>query len=202
MGGFGPVPLPLALMTRYCTRNWDNLLRLSRDYQAQGKHRLGYLPATQFLFPPARALSDAQRPSARSSSRCLSCATSTIWIRVRPSRDNSTRSSWPTAFTRAFAVGNPREFTQAERVKSRRSAEVCNRTHQELHHPLELSLSYARQNRKESAVTPRRRDHLRRTQSATHSPMSWAHINMLGEYDFSDEKLKDSLGILPLKSAA
>jgi len=37
---------------------------------------------------------------------------------------------------------------------------------------------------------------------ATHSPMSWAHINMLGEYDFSDEKLKDTLGILPLKSAA
>ncbi len=37
---------------------------------------------------------------------------------------------------------------------------------------------------------------------ATHSPMSWAHINMLGEYDFSDEKLRDSIGILPLKSAA
>ena len=27
-------------------------------------------------------------------------------------------------------------------------------------------------------------------------------INMLGEYDFSDEKLRDSVGILPLKSAA
>ncbi len=26
--------------------------------------------------------------------------------------------------------------------------------------------------------------------------MSWAHINMLGEYDFSDEKLRDSVGIL------
>ena len=37
---------------------------------------------------------------------------------------------------------------------------------------------------------------------AVHSPMSWAHINMLGEYDFSDEKLRDSVGILPLKSAA
>ena len=37
---------------------------------------------------------------------------------------------------------------------------------------------------------------------ASHSPMSWAHINMLGEYDSSDEKLKDSVGILPLKSAA
>ncbi len=41
-----------------------------------------------------------------------------------------------------------------------------------------------------------------RSTIATHSPMSWAHINMLGEYDFSDEKLRDSLGILPPKSAA
>ena len=45
------------------------------------------------------------------------------------------------------------------------------------------------------------REHLRRLVS-THSPISWAHINMLGEYDFSDEKLCDSVGILPLKSAA
>lgn len=35
-----------------------------------------------------------------------------------------------------------------------------------------------------------------------HSPMTWAHINMLGEYDFSEEKLKDSVGILPLKLVA
>ncbi|WP_374847593.1 hypothetical protein [Brucella thiophenivorans] len=32
-----------------------------------------------------------------------------------------------------------------------------------------------------------------------HSPQSWAHINMLGEYDFSDKTLADSFGILPLK---
>jgi hypothetical protein len=32
--------------------------------------------------------------------------------------------------------------------------------------------------------------------------MSWAHINMLGEYDFSEEKLHDTLGILPPKKAA
>ncbi|MDE0363727.1 MAG: hypothetical protein OXI74_21325 [Rhodospirillaceae bacterium] len=37
---------------------------------------------------------------------------------------------------------------------------------------------------------------------AARSPMSWAHVNMLGEYDFSDEKLKDSIGILPPKPAA
>jgi len=30
---------------------------------------------------------------------------------------------------------------------------------------------------------------------SNHSPMSWAHINLLGEYDFSDENLKDSVGI-------
>lgn len=34
---------------------------------------------------------------------------------------------------------------------------------------------------------------------ATHSPMTWAHVNLLGEYDFSEEKLRDSVGILPLK---
>jgi hypothetical protein len=37
---------------------------------------------------------------------------------------------------------------------------------------------------------------------STYSPMSWAHINMLGEYDFSEEKLKDTLGILPPKKVA
>jgi len=37
---------------------------------------------------------------------------------------------------------------------------------------------------------------------AAPSLMAWAHINMLGEYDFSDEKLRDSVGILPLESAA
>ena len=37
---------------------------------------------------------------------------------------------------------------------------------------------------------------------AQHAPAAWAHINMLGEYDFSDEKLRYALGILPLKSGA
>jgi hypothetical protein len=35
-----------------------------------------------------------------------------------------------------------------------------------------------------------------------HSLISWAHINMLGLYDFSEETLKDSVRILPLKIAA
>ena len=31
------------------------------------------------------------------------------------------------------------------------------------------------------------------------SVIPWQHINLLGEYDFSDEKLRDSLGIRPPK---
>ena len=29
------------------------------------------------------------------------------------------------------------------------------------------------------------------------SVIPWQHINLLGEYDFSDEKLRDSVGIRP-----
>jgi hypothetical protein len=36
----------------------------------------------------------------------------------------------------------------------------------------------------------------------TCSLQSWAHSNMLGEYDFSDDKLVDTFGILPLKFGA
>ena len=37
---------------------------------------------------------------------------------------------------------------------------------------------------------------------ATHSPQSWSGINMLGEFDFSDEKLQDTTGVLPPKKQA
>ncbi|WP_032112541.1 Tn3 family transposase [Candidatus Paracaedibacter symbiosus] len=40
------------------------------------------------------------------------------------------------------------------------------------------------------------------TAISTHSVMSWAHVNMLGEYDFSDEKLSDSFNICPQKLRA
>ena len=48
--------------------------------------------------------------------------------------------------------------------------------------------------------TKEAKDHLL-TAITTHSVISWAHINLLGEYDFSDEKLQDSVGILPPKLA-
>ena len=100
-------------------------------------------------------------------------------------------------FTRAVAVGNPREFTQTEK-EEQEIAEACNRliknsiicwNYLYLAHQLE------------KAPDEETKENLHRT-IAAHAPMAWAHINMLGEYDFSDHKLRDALGILPLKSAA
>jgi hypothetical protein len=38
-----------------------------------------------------------------------------------------------------------------------------------------------------------------RAAAANHSLISWGHINLLEEYDFSDQKLRDSVGIPPPK---
>lgn len=41
-----------------------------------------------------------------------------------------------------------------------------------------------------------------KTSIVTHSVVSWRHLILLGEYDFSDEKLQDNVGILSPKLAA
>lgn len=100
-------------------------------------------------------------------------------------------------FTRAVAVGNPREFSQTEK-EEQEIAEACNR----LIKNSIICWNYlylARQIGK--APDAEAKEKLLRL-IAAHSPMSWAHINMLGEYDFSEEKLRDTLGILPPKKAA
>ncbi len=100
-------------------------------------------------------------------------------------------------FTRAVAVGNPREFTQAEK-EEQEIAEACNR----LIKNCIICWNYLYLARQlEKAPDAETKENLRRAIIA-HAAMAWAHINMLGEYDFSDEKLRDTLGILPLKSAA
>ncbi|MFV0475396.1 MAG: Tn3 family transposase [Pikeienuella sp.] len=100
-------------------------------------------------------------------------------------------------FTRAVAVGNPREFTQSEK-EEQEIAEACNR----LIKNCIICWNYLYLARRiEKTDDAEAREALLRL-IAVHSPMAWAHINMLGEYDFSDEKLRDSVGILPLKSAA
>ena len=100
-------------------------------------------------------------------------------------------------FTRAIAVGSPREYIHAEK-EEQEIAESCNRLIKNAiicWNYLYLSQKLA------TAENDNSRQILLRAIS-THSPMSWAHINLLGEYDFSDEKLKDSFGIKPPKMAA
>ena len=100
-------------------------------------------------------------------------------------------------FTRAVAVGNPREYTQAEK-EEQEIAEACNR----LIKNSIICWNYLYLVRQvEKAPDAEARHNLLRL-IAAHSPMSWAHINMLGEYDFSEEKLQDTLGILPPKKVA
>ncbi|WP_246079590.1 Tn3 family transposase [Parasedimentitalea maritima] len=100
-------------------------------------------------------------------------------------------------FTRAVAIGNPREYTQTEK-KEQEIAEACNC----LIRNAIICWNYLYLARQvEKAPDPEARETLLRL-IAAHSPMSWAHINMLGEYDFSEEKLRDTLGILPPKMAA
>ena len=100
-------------------------------------------------------------------------------------------------FTRAVAVGSPREFAQTEK-EEQEIAETCNR----LIKNSIICWNYLYLARQiEKTPNAEAKENLLRL-IAIHSPMSWAHINMLGEYDFSEEKLRDTLGILPLKSAA
>ena len=90
-----------------------------------------------------------------------------------------------------------RRFTQAEK-EEQGIAEACNRLIRNsivCWNHLHLARQVGKAGHEEA------REGLRRT-IAAHSPMSWAHINMPGEYDFSDGKLKDSVGILPLKPVA
>ena len=67
--------------------------------------------------------------------------------------------------------------------------------HQKLHHLLELSLPVAKLEEIEDAAT--RQVFL---DAVAHgSVISWQHINLPGEYDFSVEKLQDNVGIRPPK---
>lgn len=100
-------------------------------------------------------------------------------------------------FTRAVAVGNPREYTQTEK-EEQEIAEACNR----LIKNSIICWNYLHLTRQvEKAPDTKARENMLRL-IAAHSPMSWAHINMLGEHDFSEEKLRDTLAVLPPKKAA
>ena len=74
-------------------------------------------------------------------------------------------------------------------------AEACKPAHQELHHC--WNYLYLSQKLEEIKDTASREAFL---DAVAHgSAVAWQHLNLLGEYDFSDEKLRDSIGIRPPK---
>ena len=100
-------------------------------------------------------------------------------------------------FSRAVSIGNPREFTQPDK-QEQEVAEGCKR----LIKNAITCWNYLYLSQKISeTMGPEAREILFQA-IANGSVVSWQHINLLGEYDFSDEKLQDSVGIKPPKLAA
>jgi TnpA family transposase len=100
-------------------------------------------------------------------------------------------------FTRAIAVGNPREFSAGDK-EEQEIAEACNRL---IKNAIVCWNYLLLEHRLSQAATHELRAEIRAA-VANHSVISWGHINLLGEYDFSDEKLRDSVGIPPPKTIA
>jgi TnpA family transposase len=98
-------------------------------------------------------------------------------------------------FTRAVAVGSPRDFIFALQ-EDQQVAESCNR----LIKNAIVCWNYLYLEMRLRTAEPAMQAEMMLAIKA-HSPQSWAHVNMLGEYDFSEDKLTDSFGILPPKSA-
>ena len=92
-------------------------------------------------------------------------------------------------FTRAVSVGNPREFLEAEK-EDQEIAEACKRIIKNCI----ICWNYLYLSQKleeiENAAQPG-------GVSRCGGPwlVAWRHVNLLGEYDFSEEKLRDSVGI-------
>jgi hypothetical protein len=87
-------------------------------------------------------------------------------------------------------VGNPREFIQAEK-QEQEMAEACKRLIKNCiicWNYLYLSQKLAEMDDPES-----REEFLK---AVTHgSAVSWQHLNLLGEYDFSEDRMQDTVGI-------
>ena len=93
-------------------------------------------------------------------------------------------------FTRAVSIGNRREFIQAEK-QEQEVAEGCKRLVK--NSIISWYYLYLSQKLGEKDLPEKREAMLKAIASG--SVISWQHINLLGEYNFSDEKLQDPFGI-------
>ena len=93
---------------------------------------------------------------------------------------------------RALSVSHPREFLSVEK-ETQEVEEGCKR----LVKNAVICWNYVYLS-KRLLQAPNATQQARLLEAIRHgSPISWQHINLLGEYDFSDQRLEDSVGILP-----
>jgi TnpA family transposase len=97
-------------------------------------------------------------------------------------------------FSREVSVGNGREILQADR-QEQEIAQGCKRLVKNA--IVCWNYLYLTQKIAEESNPEKQAEMLRSV--AAGSVVSWRHINLLGEYDFSEEKLRDSFGIKPPK---
>ena len=100
-------------------------------------------------------------------------------------------------FTRAVSVGSPREFVPAEK-QEQEIPEACRR----LVKNSIICWNYLYLSQKIADCDNNHDREVLLEAVANGSVISWRHVNLLGEYDFSDEKLEDTVGIRPPKLAA
>jgi TnpA family transposase len=93
-------------------------------------------------------------------------------------------------FTRAVSVGSPQEFLQAEK-EDQEMAEACKRLIKNC--IVCWNYLYLTQKLAEIKDPVKREEFL---QAVAHgSAAAWGHVNLLGEYDLSEERQRDSIGI-------
>lgn len=100
-------------------------------------------------------------------------------------------------FARAISVGNPRELFEAEK-QEQDMAEGCKRLIKNA--IICWNYLYLSQKLDETEDGPLREALLHAIRHG--SVVCWRHLNLLGEYDFSEERLEDSVGIKPPKLIA
>ena len=89
-----------------------------------------------------------------------------------------------------MSVGNPREFLQAEKHEQE-SADGCKR----LIKNCIVCWNYLYLSQKLAETTDAEQRETLLQASKHGSVVAWQHLNLLGEYDFSEAKLQDTVGI-------
>ncbi len=95
-------------------------------------------------------------------------------------------------FSRAVSFGNNQEFLSGEKIEQE-IAESCRRLIKNA--IIYWNYLYFTQKIAQAETEEQKEELLKGIRNG--SPVTWKHVNLHGEYDFSDEKMIDSVGLNP-----